>query len=422
MNTWLGLFVRTLAERFIEIDDRLTSSSVDAGATDDEGLKPARSPQTSAAMATRRATAGLRRDCPRISGGRSGRGDAHRPSVSYKDIHPGTTSCIVRVARLGGTTGVRVRHAQCWSVTTRGGMRVRLAWVACWASDSWLGVRRPPRWWVDGGPSDDGGAFDAAPPATARLRGALSDAAPPDGALPDPPTRRPGQPLRGTQNSANTFPGQRALRKCAGQPRHRWSGRLRLLRQHDLRVQQTHLSGVGCGVVASCRSCPPPARSAASMPTCTSRASARGRAGHARLLPGGAVDLRHHRRAHRHRPAAAGSAYLPSTKQAKSCSRGKANQNVFDSRSTSSATGRSRARSTPAAFCAGKDDHTVYFTAASIAVRSFGTWRGGAPHRRQPRRQRHRGNGATSPSIHRRPDVVLKVGLSYTTSRARART
>ncbi|MBY8852630.1 glycoside hydrolase family 92 protein, partial [Saccharothrix sp. MB29] len=95
---------------------------------------------------------------------------------------------------------------------------------------------------------------------------------------------------------------------------------------------------------------------------------------------------------------------------------GKANQQVLDSEihvvDDRTVEGRVKA----GRFCAGHDEHTVYFTATfDRPFASFGTWRGSTPAPGVPDAAGTGGNGAwvTFDATADR-DVVLKVGLSYT--------
>ncbi|MEU9954923.1 GH92 family glycosyl hydrolase [Streptomyces sp. NPDC050982] len=95
---------------------------------------------------------------------------------------------------------------------------------------------------------------------------------------------------------------------------------------------------------------------------------------------------------------------------------GKANQNVFDSEvhvvGDRTVEGRVRA----GGFCAGKDKHTVYFTASfDRPFKDHGTWRGSTPEPGTRDAEGEGSNGAwvTFDATDDR-DAVVKVGLSYT--------
>jgi len=321
---------------------------------------------------------------------------------------PGTTSCIVRVATgpWAATTGVRCAAR---AVLVRDDSEVCSAcdWLglACWASDSCFGVRRHHGGGVDGGPSDDGGRSLAAPPATARLRRrAVRPPLRPTARCPIAPTSSAWSTPSWAQNSGQHLPGASVPFGMVQSPRPPGQGGYDYSPTH-LRVQPDSPVGVGCGRGrraarsahhrrARQRRCQRPTKV---------RASATGRAGHARLYRvalstyGITAELTA-------TAAAAGSA-LPSTvDQAgeRPVNSGKANQNVFDSEIHVVGDRRSRARPRRRLLRRQGRSHRLLHR----QLRSpFGLrhWRGGGPHRRQPRRQRHGATAPTSPSIPPRP-------------------
>ncbi len=227
------------------------------------------------------------------------------------------------------------------------------------------------------------------------------------------------RPFVGTENFGNTFPGASApFGMVQVSPDTGGQGGYDYRQNTIYGFSQTHLSGVGCGVAGELPI----------MPTTGAVTS---------------VDPNRYRSAYTHDDEEASPGYyrvglptygvtaeltatdrtgwqrytFPATGAANVLfNTGKANQSVFDSEihvvGDRTLEGRVRAGN----FCAGKDDHTVFFTASfDRPFASFGTWRGSAISAGSRDAAGSGGNGAYvtfDASTDR--DVVVKVGLSYT--------
>jgi predicted alpha-1,2-mannosidase len=226
-------------------------------------------------------------------------------------------------------------------------------------------------------------------------------------------------PFVGTQNFGNTFPGASApFGMVQVSPDTGGQGGYDYLQSSIYGFSQTHLSGVGCGVAGELPI----------MPTTGAVSS---------------VDPNTYRSAYSHTDEQASPGYyrvglskyginaeltatprtgwqrytFPSTSTANVLfNTGKANQNVFDSEvhvvGDRTVEGRVKAGN----FCAGKDDHTVYFSASfDRPFASYGSWRGTTRTSGSRDASGTGGNGAwvtfDASSDH---DVVVKVALSYT--------
>ncbi|MER7790539.1 GH92 family glycosyl hydrolase [Streptomyces sp. NPDC097640] len=226
-------------------------------------------------------------------------------------------------------------------------------------------------------------------------------------------------PFVGTQNFGNTFPGASTpFGMVQVSPDTGGQGGYDYAQNTIYGFSQTHLSGVGCGV-----------------------------AGELPLMPttGPVTDVNpeHYRSGYSHDDEEATPGYyrvgltsydvdaeltatertgwqrytFPATGAANVLfNTGKANQKVFDSEvrvvGDRTVEGRVRAGN----FCAGKDEHTVYFTATfDRPFASYGTWRGttATPGSREAAGEGGNGAWATFDATADR-DVVVKVGLSYT--------
>ncbi|MFC6087845.1 GH92 family glycosyl hydrolase [Saccharothrix lopnurensis] len=260
----------------------------------------------------------------------------------------------------------------------------------------------------------------AAPVLAALLAAGLVTGLPPTtaAAAPEDPTALVN-PFIGTQNFGNTFPGASApFGMVQVSPDTGGQGGYDYLQGHIHGFSQTHLSGVGC----------PVAGELPIMPT---------------TGPVDNVDTNGYRSAYSHDDEEARPGYyrvglsrygidaeltatprtgwqrysFPATSRANVLfNTGKANQQVLDSEvhvvGDRTIEGRVRA----GRFCAGQDEHTVYFTATfDRPFTGFGTWRGTTPAPGVPDAAGGGGNGAwvTFDATADR-DVVLKVGLSYT--------
>jgi predicted alpha-1,2-mannosidase len=226
-------------------------------------------------------------------------------------------------------------------------------------------------------------------------------------------------PFVGTQNFGNTFPGASApFGMVQVSPDTGGQGGYDYLQNAIYGFSQTHLSGVGCGVMGELPI----------MPTTGAVDN---------------VDKDAYKSAYSHDDEHAEPGYyrvglqkygvnaeltatartgwqrytFPSTGQANVLfNTGQANQSVKDSEihvvGDRTLEGRVRA----GGFCAGHDEHTVYFTATfDRPFSSYGTWRGSTRTDGSRDAAGTGGNGAwASFDATTDHDVVLKVGLSYT--------
>ncbi|RSM42471.1 alpha-mannosidase [Amycolatopsis balhimycina DSM 5908] len=226
-------------------------------------------------------------------------------------------------------------------------------------------------------------------------------------------------PFVGTQNFGNTFPGTSApFGMVQVSPDTGGQGGYDYLQNTIYGFSQTHLSGVGCGVMGELPI----------MPTTGAVDN---------------VDKDAYKSEYRHDDEHAEPGYyrvglkkygidaeltatartgwqrytFPATGQANVLfNTGQANQSVKDSEihvvGDRTLEGRVRA----GGFCAGHDEHTVYFTATfDRPFSSFGTWRGSTRTPDSRDAAGTGGNGAwASFDATADHDVVLKVGLSYT--------
>ncbi|AGL20015.1 GH92 family glycosyl hydrolase [Actinoplanes sp. N902-109] len=222
-------------------------------------------------------------------------------------------------------------------------------------------------------------------------------------------------PFVGTQNFGNTFPGASApFGMVQVSPDTGGQGGYDYQQSSIYGFSQTHLSGVGCGV-----------------------------AGELPMLPTtGAVtstDVNVYKSAYSHDDEQASPGYyrvglskyqtqaeltatprtgwqrytFPATGSANVLfNTGKANQSVFDSEIHVVGDRTVEGRVHAGNFCAGKDDHTVYFTATfDRPFTSYGSWHGSAI----TAGDRNGTNGAyVSFDATQDRDVVVKVALSYT--------
>jgi predicted alpha-1,2-mannosidase len=226
-------------------------------------------------------------------------------------------------------------------------------------------------------------------------------------------------PFVGTQNFGNTFPGASApFGMVQVSPDTGGQGGYDYQQNSIYGFSQTHLSGVGCGVAGELPMLPITGAVTTADPNqyrspfshddedaepgyyrvgltkyqTTAELTATARTGWQRYTF----------------PATGAANVLFNT--------GRANQNVFDSEihvvGDRTVEGRVRAGN----FCAGKDDHTVYFTASfDRPFAATGTWRGSAlaPGGRDAAGSGGNGAWVTFDASQDR-DVVVKVGLSYT--------
>ncbi|MFI7546775.1 GH92 family glycosyl hydrolase [Actinoplanes sp. NPDC049599] len=227
------------------------------------------------------------------------------------------------------------------------------------------------------------------------------------------------RPFVGTQNFGNTFPGASApFGMVQVSPDTGGQGGYDYQQAGIHGFSQTHLSGVGCGVAGELPIMPTTGAVGSVDPnvyrSAYSHADEQASPGYYRVglsTYGVNAELTATARTGWQRytfPASGAANVLFNT--------GKANQNVFDSEvhvvGDRTVEGRVRAGN----FCAGKDDHTVYFTASfDRPFASYGTWRGST---RSPGSRDAAGAGGNGAWITFDPgadrDVVVKVAVSYT--------
>ncbi|MFF0066117.1 GH92 family glycosyl hydrolase [Streptomyces sp. NPDC005279] len=226
-------------------------------------------------------------------------------------------------------------------------------------------------------------------------------------------------PFVGTQNFGNTFPGASApFGMVQVSPDTGGQGGYDYQQDKIHGFSQTHLSGVGCGVAGELpimpttgavdRVDPDDYRSA------YSHDDEKAEPGYYRVnlkSYGINAELTATRRTGWQRYT------FPSTGAANVLfNTGKANQKVYDSEVHVIGDRTVEGRVHAGNFCAGKDDHTVYFTATfDRPFEARGTWRGSTPEPGGRDAAGEGGNGAWvtfDASADR--DVVMKVGLSYT--------
>ncbi|QFU92227.1 GH92 family glycosyl hydrolase [Amycolatopsis sp. YIM 10] len=226
-------------------------------------------------------------------------------------------------------------------------------------------------------------------------------------------------PFIGTQNFGNTFPGASApFGMVQLSPDTGGQGGYDYQQDSIHGFSQTHLSGVGCGVAGELPIMPTTGAVGSVNPdeyrSKYSHDNEEAEPGYYRVglsTYGVDAELTATERTgwQRHAFPATGEANLL-------FNTGKANQTVHDSEvhvvGDRTVEGRIRA----GGFCAGRDDHTVYFTASfDRPFSSFGTWRESAKSPGSRDAAGTGGNGAwlTFDATEDR-DVVVKVGLSYT--------
>ncbi|GAA3346466.1 GH92 family glycosyl hydrolase [Amorphoplanes nipponensis] len=226
-------------------------------------------------------------------------------------------------------------------------------------------------------------------------------------------------PFVGTRNFGNTFPGASApFGMVQVSPDTGGQGGYDYAQSSIYGFSQTHLSGVGCGVAGELPMLPTTGPVGTGDPdqyrSPFSHADEQAEPGYYR------VGLtRYQTTAELTATARTGwqKYTFPATGAANVLfNTGRANQPVFDSEihvvGDRTVEGRVRAGN----FCAGRDDHTVYFTAAfDRPFTATGTWRGSAltPGGRDAAGSGGNGAWVTFDATEDR-DVVVKVGLSYT--------
>jgi predicted alpha-1,2-mannosidase len=227
------------------------------------------------------------------------------------------------------------------------------------------------------------------------------------------------RPFVGTQNYGNTFPGAAApFGMVQVSPDTGGQGGYDYTADSIYGFSQTHLSGVGCGVAGELPLMPTTGAVTSSdhqaYKSPFTHDDEQASPGYYRVgLPRYDVDAE--------LTATARTGWqrytFPATDRANVLfNTGKANQDVFTSEIHVVGDRTLEGRINAGHFCAGKDDHTVYFTASfDRPFASFGTWRGAAitPDTRDA--SGAGGNGAyVTFDTNGDRDVVVKVGLSYT--------
>ncbi|GID94216.1 GH92 family glycosyl hydrolase [Amorphoplanes digitatis] len=226
-------------------------------------------------------------------------------------------------------------------------------------------------------------------------------------------------PFVGTQNFGNTFPGASApFGMVQVSPDTGGQGGYDYQQGSIHGFSQTHLSGVGCGVAGELPMLPTTGAVGTSDPN-----SYRSPYSHddEEASPGYyRVGLsRYQTRAElTATPRTGWQRYtFPATAAANVLfNTGRANQSVFDSEIHVVGDRTVEGRVHAGGFCAGKDDHTVYFTASfDRPFADTGTWRGPAltPGGRDASGTGNNGAWVTFDATQDR-DVVVKVALSYT--------
>ncbi|MGW4062016.1 GH92 family glycosyl hydrolase [Amycolatopsis sp. NPDC004747] len=226
-------------------------------------------------------------------------------------------------------------------------------------------------------------------------------------------------PFVGTQNFGNTFPGASApFGMVQVSPDTGGQGGYDYLQNSIYGFSQTHLSGVGCGVMGEL-----PIMPTTGAVDNVDKNAYRSDYGHddEHAEPGYyRVGLKKYG-INAELTATARTGWqrytFPSTGQANVLfNTGQANQPVKDSEIHVVGDRTLEGRVKAGGFCAGHDEHTVYFTATfDRPFSSFGTWRGSTRSDGSRDAAGTGGNGAwASFDASTDHDVVLKVGLSYT--------
>ncbi|MEV8508156.1 GH92 family glycosyl hydrolase [Actinoplanes sp. NPDC051475] len=226
-------------------------------------------------------------------------------------------------------------------------------------------------------------------------------------------------PFVGTQNFGNTFPGASAPSGMVQvSPDTGGQGGYDYQQTSIYGFSQTHLSGVGCGVAGELPMMPTTGEVSTVDPNAYrspySHADEEASPGYYRV----GLSKYQTRAELTATPRTGWQRYtFPATAAANVLfNTGKANQSVFDSEIHVVGDRTVEGRVHAGNFCAGKDDHTVYFTATfDRPFTAFGTWRGSAITKDSRDAAGSGGNGAyvTFDATADR-DVVVKVALSYT--------
>ncbi|AGZ41380.1 GH92 family glycosyl hydrolase [Actinoplanes friuliensis] len=227
------------------------------------------------------------------------------------------------------------------------------------------------------------------------------------------------RPFVGTQNFGNTFPGAAApFGMVQVSPDTGGQGGYDYLQNTIYGFSQTHLSGVGCGVAGEVPIMPTTGAVSSVDPTvyrsAYSHTDEQATPGYYRVglsKYGVRAELTA-------TPRTGWQRYtFPSTNAANVLfNTGKANQGVLDSEIHVVGDRTVEGRVKAGGFCAGRDDHTVWFSASfDRPFASYGTWRGTtrSPGTRDASGTGGNGGWVTFDTTGDR-DVVAKVALSYT--------
>ncbi|WP_405810054.1 GH92 family glycosyl hydrolase [Streptomyces sp. NBC_00210] len=226
-------------------------------------------------------------------------------------------------------------------------------------------------------------------------------------------------PFVGTQNFGNTFPGASApFGMVQVSPDTGGQGGYDYQQNKIHGFSQTHLSGVGCGVAGELPIMPTTGAVDRVNPddyrSTYSHADEKAEPGYYRVnlkTYGIDAELTATQRTGWQRYT------FPSTGAANVLfNTGKANQKVYDSEVHVVGDRTVEGRVHAGNFCAGKDDHTVYFSATfDRPFTAHGTWRGSTPQPGSREASGEGGNGAwVTFDASADKDVVVKVSLSYT--------
>ncbi|MBU2662639.1 GH92 family glycosyl hydrolase [Actinoplanes bogorensis] len=227
------------------------------------------------------------------------------------------------------------------------------------------------------------------------------------------------RPFVGTENFGNTFPGASApFGMVQVSPDTGGQGGYDYKQSSIYGFSQTHLSGVGCGVAGELPIMPTTGAITSVDPNVYKSAYSHDdeeaspgyyRVGLSRYGVGAELTATERTGWQRYTFPSTGSANVL-------FNTGKANQSVFDSEIHVVGDRTIEGRVEAGNFCAGKDDHTVFFTASfDRPFASYGTWRGSSVSAGSRDAAGSGSNGAyvTFNAASDR-DVVVKVGLSYT--------
>ncbi|MDT5038358.1 MAG: hypothetical protein QOE03_3543, partial [Micromonosporaceae bacterium] len=226
-------------------------------------------------------------------------------------------------------------------------------------------------------------------------------------------------PFVGTENFGNTFPGASApFGMVQVSPDTGGQGGYDYLQNSIYGFSQTHLSGVGCGVAGELPILPTTGAitsvDANTYKSAFSHSDEQSTPGYYRV---GLSKYQINAELTATRRTGWQRYTFPSTSSANVLfNTGKANQNVFDSEIHVVGDRTIEGKVHAGGFCAGKDDHTVFFSATfDRPFANFGTWRGGTQTPGSRDAVGTGGNGAfVTFDATADKDVVLKVGLSYT--------